>query len=104
TSLSDEALAPSGRVALPDTEQWQGVGTGFGALQGVLAQRLAPQLRSVDAQALPHAADIARLAAVGYARGEAITPERIEPAYLRNNVAFTIVEQQALRDGRRSQP
>lgn len=104
TPLSDETLAPPDQVVLPATEQWQGVGTGFGALQGVLAQRLAPQLRGVDAGALPHAADIARLAARAYARGEAIAPERIEPAYLRNNVALTIVEQQALRDGRRSSP
>lgn len=104
TSLSDEALAPPDQIVVRDTAQWQGVGTGFGALQGVLAQRLARQLRSVDAQALPHAADIARLAARAYARGEAIAPERIEPAYLRNNVALTLVEQQALRDGRRSQP
>mgnify|MGYP006199360329 CR=1 FL=1 len=37
-----------------------------------------------------------------FARGEAIAPERIEPAYLRNNVALTIAEQQALRASRQS--
>ena len=54
----------------------------------------------IDAEALPHAADVARLGALMFARGEAIAPERIEPAYLRNNVALTIAEQQALRASR----
>ena len=43
------------------------------------------------------AADVARLGSLAFARGEAVAPERIEPAYLRNNVALTIAEQQALR-------
>jgi tRNA threonylcarbamoyladenosine biosynthesis protein TsaB len=37
---------------------------------------------------------------VAFARGEAIAPERLEPAYLRDNVALTLVEQQALREAR----
>jgi len=49
---------------------------------------------------LPHAADVARLAALAYARGEAVSAERIEPAYLRNNVALTLAEQKALRESR----
>ena len=39
-------------------------------------------------------------AALAFARGEAVAPECVEPAYLRNNVALTIAEQQALRDSR----
>lgn len=49
---------------------------------------------------LPHAADVARLAVAAYARGEAVAPERVEPAYLRNNVALTLEEQKALRASR----
>ena len=45
-------------------------------------------------------ADVASLAVAAFARGEAIAPERVEPAYLRNNVALTIAEQQALREAR----
>ena len=37
------------------------------------------------------------LAAIAFARGEAVAPERAEPAYLRNQVALTLAEQQALR-------
>jgi tRNA threonylcarbamoyladenosine biosynthesis protein TsaB len=40
------------------------------------------------------------LALAAHARGEAIAPERAEPAYLRDNVALTLVEQQAQRAAR----
>jgi len=59
--------------------------------------RLQGRLLGLDASALPHAADVARLAARAFARGEGQAPERIEPAYLRNDVALTSVQQQALR-------
>ncbi len=93
----DETVIPPGDYALPEGDGWHGVGTGFAAVDGVLQSRLQGRLASVDAAALPHAADVARLGALAFARGEAIAPERIEPAYLRNNVALTIAEQQALR-------
>lgn len=100
-ALGDETIAAPDAVELLETgRDWRGVGTGFDALGGLLRQRLSSCLRSVDAEALPHAADIARLAASAYARGGAIAPELVEPAYLRNNVALTIAEQQALRDSR----
>ncbi|HEY0661125.1 MAG TPA: tRNA (adenosine(37)-N6)-threonylcarbamoyltransferase complex dimerization subunit type 1 TsaB [Lysobacter sp.] len=100
-AMSDEIVAAPTDVQLPDMhDDWHGVGTGFAAADGLLRQRLAPQLVAVDASALPHAADVARLAALAFARGEALAPERVEPAYLRNNVALTIAEQQALRDTR----
>jgi tRNA threonylcarbamoyladenosine biosynthesis protein TsaB len=98
--LGDEALATADSVVL-DGAGWAGVGTGFGAQDGELAIRLAAQLASVDAAALPRAADVARLGAAAFRRGEAIAPERIEPAYLRNNVALNLAGQQALRDARR---
>ncbi|MEG3158863.1 tRNA (adenosine(37)-N6)-threonylcarbamoyltransferase complex dimerization subunit type 1 TsaB, partial [Lysobacter zhanggongensis] len=53
-----------------------------------------------DAAALPHAADVARLAAMCAARGELLAPEKVEPTYLRNQVALTLARQQALRDAR----
>jgi tRNA threonylcarbamoyladenosine biosynthesis protein TsaB len=96
---SEETLTAPETVALPpeDEAAFYGVGTGFAALDGALRTRLAPQMRAIDAEALPHAGDVARLAAHAYVRGEAIAPERVEPAYLRNNVALTLAEQAALR-------
>ncbi len=96
-AISDETVIAPGEYALPDGSDWHGAGTGFGADAGLLATRLRDRLATVDAAALPHAADVARLGALAFARGEAIEPERIEPAYLRNNVALTIAQQQAQR-------
>lgn len=97
----DEAVMPPDAVGAPDDDgAWFGVGTGFGALDGVLRQRFAERLVAVDAEALPHAADVARLAEAALRRGEGIAAERLEPAYLRNAVALTLAEQQALRASR----
>ena len=93
--LAERLLAPGGVEF--DGDGWQGVGTGFAAQDGALATRRADALVHVDATALPHASDIARLAAVEFARNGGMAPERVEPAYLRNDVALTLVQQQALR-------
>ncbi|MCH6485128.1 tRNA (adenosine(37)-N6)-threonylcarbamoyltransferase complex dimerization subunit type 1 TsaB [Pseudoxanthomonas sp. LH2527] len=101
TATSAEAvLAPAGYDLPGDDAGWIGVGTGLAAADGVLATRLQPRFARIDAQALPHAADLARLAADAFARGEAVAPEQVEPAYLRNNVALTLEEQKALRASR----
>ena len=101
-ALGREAVGPADAVELPQAAgvAWHGVGTGFAAGGGALADRLAARLARVDAAALPHAADLARLAARAAGRGELVAPERIEPAYLRDRVALTLAEQQALRDRR----
>jgi tRNA threonylcarbamoyladenosine biosynthesis protein TsaB len=93
----EEIVCAPEAVVLPEGTRWFGVGTGFGAADGLLATRLADQLDGVDAQALPRASDLLTLAVPAFARGEGMAPERVEPAYLRNNVALTLVEQHAAR-------
>lgn len=96
--LAPERVCTPDAVVMPETAQRvAGVGTGFAAADGLLQQRLAAQLSSVDASALPHAADLLTLAVPALQRGEGLAPERVEPAYLRDNVALTLVEQQAAR-------
>ncbi|GAB3363602.1 tRNA (adenosine(37)-N6)-threonylcarbamoyltransferase complex dimerization subunit type 1 TsaB [Lysobacter rhizosphaerae] len=97
-ALDAERVLPPDAVILPEATGWHGVGTGFAAQDGALAARARAHFAAIDATALPHAADVARLAALAYARGETVAPEFAEPAYLRDNVALTIAEQQALRD------
>ena len=99
---AERVLAPEAVTlpALGPAGPWQGVGTGFAAADGVLGKRLGADLTRLDPAALPHAADLARLAAVACASGEAVAAERVEPAYLRDNVALTLVEQRALRASR----
>ena len=93
--LAAEVVVAPAAAVLPDGDGWHGVGTGFAAAEGALRARFTGRLAAVDAAALPHAADVARLAALAFARGEALAPERVEPAYLRNNVALTIAERAA---------
>jgi tRNA threonylcarbamoyladenosine biosynthesis protein TsaB len=93
----EEIVCAPEAVVLPEGTRWFGVGTGFGAADGLLATRLGDQLDGVDAQALPRASDLLTLAVPAFARGEGMAPERVEPAYLRNNVALTLVEQHAAR-------
>ena len=99
-AISDEVLGAPGSVPVPEGA-WHGVGTGFAAGEGALVQRLrghpASQLAHVDDAQLPHAADLARLAVVAFEHGGAVAADAVEPAYLRNNVALTLVEQRALR-------
>lgn len=92
-----EIVSRPDAAPLPDGAGWHGLGTGFAANDGALCRRLGDRLAAVDAAALPHAADIARLAAAAFARGEGLAPERVEPAYLRNHVALTLAEQERAR-------
>ncbi len=96
-SIGAERLMRPDAAVLSGDANWIGVGTGFAAEQGALARTLGGRLLHCDANALPHAADVARLGARACANGEAIAPERIEPAYLRDKVALTLVEQRIAR-------
>jgi tRNA threonylcarbamoyladenosine biosynthesis protein TsaB len=92
-AVGAEWMAPPALPGLPAIARLRGVGSGFAADAGALAEALGASLRQFDAQALPHAADIARLAALAFARGEAISADQLEPAYLRDKVALTLIEQ-----------
>ncbi|MFC7520914.1 tRNA (adenosine(37)-N6)-threonylcarbamoyltransferase complex dimerization subunit type 1 TsaB [Xanthomonas populi] len=97
-ALAPEVVCAPDAFVLPDKlHSFAGVGTGFAAAEALLQQRFATQLTSIDAAALPHAADLLTLAVPALLRGEGTAPERVEPAYLRDNVALTLIEQQAAR-------
>lgn len=95
-ALGEEWMASPASVELTDQgwpdRGWLGVGSGFAAAEGLLATRLAGQLRAVDAQRYPQASAILALAGPMLARGELTAPEQLEPAYLRNKVAQTLAE------------
>ena len=97
-ALAEERLLRPADARVAQGGMWIGVGTGFAAEGRALVQALDASLAGADATLLPHAVDVARLAARAYARGEAVAPERAEPAYLRDKVALTLVEQQAARE------
>jgi len=91
-AIGPEWMAAPGAVDI-DGKDMIGVGSGFAAADGVLAESLMSKLLLCDPLALPHAADLARLAALDFAAGRAIAPDQLEPAYLRDKVALTLAEQ-----------
>ena len=92
-ATADEVVVKPGLARAGAGEHIIGVGTGFSADNGALVALLGGRLQRTDATALPHAAAIAKLAALAHSRGEAMLPDALEPAYLRNKVALTLVEQ-----------
>lgn len=89
------------RVLAPDAVQldhagpWHAVGSGWGAHESALRARVAGELLSVDAAALPRAAMALRLALPVFAAGAAASADDLAPAYLRDKVALTLEEQRA---------
>jgi tRNA threonylcarbamoyladenosine biosynthesis protein TsaB len=82
---SPEAVAPQGSVLACGNAlsvyapQFSGIDFGFGA----------------NAEIMPHAAQVARLARAAFARGASVAPEDAQPIYLRNKVALTTAERLA---------
>lgn len=81
-----------------------GVGSGFDACGGALRRGFEGRLVACDADALPRAGAVARIAAAAFALGAAVDPSFLEPAYLRNRVALTIRERQAVRQAGSTTP
>lgn len=99
-ATGDERIVSPDRLVLPESQApWIGRGTGFGASDGVLKRRVEGVFASVDAAALPRASDLACLAVRAYQHGESMGAESVEPTYLRNEVALTLAQQQALKQG-----
>ena len=83
--VTDERLSKPDGVLPPESGSWRGAGSGFAA-HPAIAERLGARLAGVDAGLLPHAADIARLAAIEFAAGRSVPAARALPVYLRNEV------------------
>lgn len=71
---------------------WFGVGTGFAVNAASLQANYGKQLSGLDAQAVPQAGAVARLAAVEFARGNALDAALALPLYLRDKVALKTSE------------
>ncbi|MDB2384739.1 tRNA (adenosine(37)-N6)-threonylcarbamoyltransferase complex dimerization subunit type 1 TsaB [Endozoicomonas sp.] len=80
-----EAVIKPEKVSLPPAEsvKWTGIGTGW-----TYRERLAISVETCYDQALPHALDIAVLAAADFSRGRLLPAEKAMPVYLRDKVAL----------------
>lgn len=92
-AFSEEIVIAPDAYRLETGQPIVGVGTGFSAINNALQLNLGSQLLHCRANALPHAADVARIAARDFKLGKMIAPDLLEPAYLRNKVALTLKEQ-----------
>ena len=87
--LLEPVLSAPEWVHVPDGRSWVGAGNGFGA---VPLPQLEGVLECVEAERVPDAEAIARLAVPAFARGEGIDPALAAPIYLRDKVALTVAE------------
>lgn len=89
-TLVDDCLLLPRDLSLPsvaDQDCWVGVGTGWryheaipGALMSVVT--------SIDADAMPDAADVARLALKELAAGNSVNAAAVQPSYIRDDVGW----------------
>lgn len=92
-----EVCAPAAVRVTAQREGWQASGTGWGVYEAVLRAQVAGAIRHIDGSALPQAADAFAFAVPIFQRGEAQAADALQPIYLRNNVALTLIQQQAAR-------
>ncbi|HJV03510.1 MAG TPA: tRNA (adenosine(37)-N6)-threonylcarbamoyltransferase complex dimerization subunit type 1 TsaB [Burkholderiaceae bacterium] len=96
-------LAPA--LAAPEAVLPQGqpvaCGNGFAAYAEALAGlACAP---SAHGEVMPHAAQIAQLAAVAFAAGHTVPAEEAQPLYLRNKIAYTSAERRDMNAAKAAQ-
>ncbi|MDO8989398.1 MAG: tRNA (adenosine(37)-N6)-threonylcarbamoyltransferase complex dimerization subunit type 1 TsaB [Sideroxyarcus sp.] len=81
-------------------EGWFGAGSGFAVGDAALTARYGRQLADADAQAMPQAGAVATLAAVEFAKGNAVDAALALPLYLRDKVALKTSERNLLAAAR----
>ncbi len=81
-----EAVCPPQALSPPRMEVAAGCGSGWQRYRESLAARLGGPPAILEAEALPRAADLARLAVAAFESGTALAPEQAQPRYLRNRV------------------
>lgn len=87
TLVGEEYVRAPDAVPLPGNGEWFGAGSGWQSYGDILSARCGVPETDCLPDWLPHAADMAQLAAGLYLAGEAIPPEQAAPVYLRDNVA-----------------
>ncbi|MDO9454224.1 MAG: tRNA (adenosine(37)-N6)-threonylcarbamoyltransferase complex dimerization subunit type 1 TsaB [Stagnimonas sp.] len=97
-ALGEAVVAAPGTVPLMAARApWLAAGTGWGTYEAELRARLACEITHVDGAALPQAADAFACAIPVFKRGAAQNADVLQPIYLRNQVALTLLQQQQRR-------
>jgi tRNA threonylcarbamoyladenosine biosynthesis protein TsaB len=85
--IGEERVGRPDRIENPSVPGWFGAGSGWSAYRDILIARLGHCVHGFDADRLPRAEYVARLAVVAHRAGLAISPDRAQPIYLRDEVA-----------------
>lgn len=85
--IGAERVSKAGDVTVPADHTWYGAGSGWSVYGDTLAQRSVSLFECHDADRLPRAEYIARLAEIAFAQGLAVSAEQAQPVYLRDDVA-----------------
>lgn len=97
-ALGEAVVAAPGAVPVTAAlGPWLASGTGWGTYEAELRTRLACEISHVDGTALPQAADAFARAVPIFERGAAPIADVLQPIYLRNQVALTLLQQQQRR-------
>lgn len=75
---------------------WFGAGSGFAVHGDALRGCYGSQLTGMNADLIPHAREVARLALPVFVAGQALSPEHAAPLYVRNKVALKTAERRRL--------
>ncbi len=101
TAVQADAVSPASAITVPPATAFVATGSGWGVHRAALLAMLPNVPQTIEAEAFPHAAAALTIAAKLFAAGQGGDAALLVPAYLRNQVALTKIEQQALRDSRR---
>lgn len=89
--LEPSLCKPDAAPELP-AGKWTGCGSGFAAYGAALESRYDGAISRVIPDLVPHAREIASLAADEFKGGRAVAAELAAPLYVRNKVALPIIE------------
>lgn len=85
--VGTEQVASVEDVALPEGDDWHGVGSGWASYREPLSRRMGSSLAAVKGDLLCSAHDVALLGLAGLAAGQGVAAEQALPVYLRDQVA-----------------
>ncbi|MFE8072378.1 tRNA (adenosine(37)-N6)-threonylcarbamoyltransferase complex dimerization subunit type 1 TsaB [Marinobacteraceae bacterium S3BR75-40.1] len=86
--MDEERVCPPEAVSLPEGEGlWTGAGDGW-RYRARMPQAVTDRVDPVLEEAVPLAADVARLGLLGWQAGEGVAAEQAQPVYLRDQVAW----------------
>ncbi|MFQ5994386.1 MAG: tRNA (adenosine(37)-N6)-threonylcarbamoyltransferase complex dimerization subunit type 1 TsaB [Acidiferrobacterales bacterium] len=84
--IGSECVVTPEQVPVPKEGDWLGTGSGWDRYHEVLMRRLGERVKGWRRQCYPRAQYVARLGAVGFDSGKAVSAEQALPLYMRDAV------------------